>query len=65
MQTIRKVVYEILRKTGKPMHIVELSVRVRKIRPIKGKTPKKTINAICQRHDKIERIGSGTFKCIK
>jgi predicted Zn-ribbon and HTH transcriptional regulator len=59
---IKEKVFEILSKQKKPMHVAELTALVKKQLPMEGKTPEKTVNAICQRHPEIKRVGPGTFQ---
>ena len=65
MPTFSQIAYDILKKSGKPMHISELTKEVNKIRQIESMTPKNTINLACQNHDKIKRVERGTFQSIK
>ena len=65
MQKIKDLVYEVLRKAKEPLQVSEITKRVQKIRPINSKTPYNTINAACQRHEKIKKVARATFQVIK
>jgi hypothetical protein len=59
---IKDIAYKILSKKNKPLHISELTLLISKETDMSGKTPEKTVNAACQRHEKIVRVGKGLFK---
>lgn len=65
MKSYKEIAYDILIKAGNPMHISDLTAKVRKVRHMESKTPEKTINLACQKHDKIKRVDRGTFQAIK
>jgi len=65
MQSYKEIAYNILKKSGKPMHVSELTAKVRKVRHMESKTPENTINLSCQKHDKIKWVDKGTFQVIK
>jgi len=58
---IKQAAYEILKRAGKPIHISEITRLVQRKVSIKSKTPEKTVNCALQRHEKIVRVGKGTF----
>lgn len=60
--TVKDIVYKILSERKKPLHISELTLLISKQTDLSRKTPKKTVNAACQRHGKIVRVGKGLFK---
>ncbi len=53
----------VLSEQKKPMHYVELTKEIMKIKESKGKTPERTVIAVIQRdkHNVFVRMGDGVF----
>jgi len=60
--SIHSSVIKILEKSKRPMTVIEITKKVSKQMPIKGKTPTNTVFAILQRSDFVTKTGVSTFK---
>jgi len=60
--SIHSAVIKILEKSKRPMTVTEITKKVSKQMPIKGKTPTNTIFSILQRSNFVTKTGVSTFK---
>ena len=60
--SIHSYIIKILKKSKKPMTVIEITKQVLKQRSIKGKTPTNTVFATLQRSNFVTKTGMSTFK---
>ena len=60
--SIHSYIIKILKKSKKPMTVIEITKQVLKQRSIKGKTPTNTVFATLQRSNFVTKTGVSTFK---
>lgn len=65
MTTIKDAVYTILKRSGRPMTISEITLIAEEMVSINSMTPSKTVNNALQKHEKVKRVGRATFEAIK
>ena len=60
--SIHSYVIKILEKSKRPMTVIEITKKVSKQIPIKGKTPTNTVFSILQRSNYVTKTDISTFK---
>lgn len=53
--------YQILNKAGKPMHYMDITKEILKLKNSKGRTPHKTVRSVLYRDDRFTKIDRGTY----
>lgn len=59
--SIHSIAYTLLKKSGKPMSVKEITKVVLEHKQLKGKTPQNTVNAILQRSEHFKKVGWGSY----
>ncbi len=59
--SIHSIAHTLLKKSGKPMSVRDITNVVLKHKPLNGKTPQNTVNAILQRSEHFKKVGWGSY----
>jgi hypothetical protein len=63
--TIKDTVYTILKRSGQPMTVSEITLIAQQMVSINSLTPSKTVNNALQKNKKVKRVSRATFKAIQ
>lgn len=54
-ETINNLAFEVLEKAGRPLHYQEIADLIMKVRRLKGKTPRNTVNAVLHKDPRFKK----------
>ena len=53
--------YKVLKESGEPMHYVNITQEVLKVKQTKGKTPQQTLRALIAKDERFVKVDRGTY----